>query len=152
LTIEENKEEKIKLKPEWKPVSLCGVVGFFEDSNLSRVAFGGYIKVIEKEGKFKGELIDTYGPSEIEGSLKGNRLMFKKKYTFRPKERPDKIIEYNLEKTESGHFEGEFSVSGISTFRGRAKIWIYKIEENAYWVVAGPPIPESKTEEVYKKG
>jgi hypothetical protein len=152
LTIEEVKKEKIKLEPAWKPISLYGVVGFFEDSSLGKVAFGGYIKVMEEKGKIRGELIDAYGPSKIEGSLRNNRLRFKKEYIFRSKERPDKIIEYNLEKTESGHFEGEFSVPEISTFQGKVKIWIFKIEEDAYWIVAGPPILEDKIEEVYKKG
>ena len=146
--VEEFREEILKKKPEWKRVDLYGIAGIFDDPDArSKMAFGGYIKVIKEDGEFHGELIDTYGPSEIRGVLKEDTITFQKEYTLK---QHLSDIKYNLKRTDNGHFKGNCLISNpILGVEIEAELSIFLLNEDAYSVIAGPPLPKDIVKRAY---
>jgi len=141
--VKEVREEILEKKPK---VDLYGIAGIFDDPDArSKIAFGGYIKVLD--GEFHGELIDTYGPSEIRGVLKGDTIAFQKEYTLK---QHLSDIEYNLKRTDNGHFRGNCLISNlILRVEIEAELSIFLLNEDAHFVVAGPPLPKDMVKRFY---
>ena len=150
MTEKDSSGEEIQSEPDWKPVSLYGIVGFFTQAGIGDMAFGGYLKVIQEDGSAVGELIDTYGPSRTFGSLKDNKLELTKEYTLRRKERPDKTFEYVLERVNGNFFEGHFSSPALPGLEFAVQLWLFEAMQNAYDVATGPPHPIEKAEKLYR--
>jgi|SRR3989344_441870 len=89
---------------------IYSITGFYQDLP-SYSPFGGLF--ILDDNVFQGNLIDRWGPSDIDGGLDEESIRFQKKYDSRAD-----LINYFFTKGENGLWVGEYR--GIETGRGNA--------------------------------
>ncbi len=123
----------------WIDITLYSITGWFaqlfNDSQISAVAFGGYMKVAADDGSLIGMLIDTAGGSEISGFLSEENLLFSKRYFFPHITKGS--IEYEFKKGKNGLWEGIYIVEGYSVDDDRVVCKLSPVIENAFGIVAG---------------
>ena len=114
------------------PVRLYGIAGWFFDwGSKTPFSFGGYFKQGDNDGLIDGQLIDSYGASQIGGRMTDDSLKFGKKYTDR-----DNIIHYKFKK-QGDFWIGEYD--GIFSDSGEAKCLTTLLEEDAFVIACGLP-------------
>lgn len=124
--------------PQWREIVMYGITGWMSSEFIdgeNAVQFGGYFKRDPKDNTIVGQLIDIFGQSFIEGTLKlrEKQFYFIKTYEGRPVIRP--VIEYSL-KREEKLWKGNYSMSmyeggGI----GKAEAMITKFHNNAFGII-----------------
>ncbi|RLC37567.1 hypothetical protein DRH29_01725 [candidate division Kazan bacterium] len=123
----------------WDDVTIYAITGWMSQSWDGRddfaVAFGGYFKLLEKEGALKGQIVDQWGTAIINGTLKGDTLLFDKHYDFlaTPITYP-LIISFNLTKEADGHWRGTYQMSGGLHGNGTVECIVEAAIPNAFGV------------------
>jgi len=127
----------------WRRSTLYSIGGWMSSwYELDRIecgtAFGGYFRLDESEGHIEGEIIDTFGPSKIEGILEKDTLIFQKKYLEEALlQAVLGIINYRFEKVKVGdNWKGRFKTAKGSI--GRAECKILPVVKEAFGLVIGP--------------
>ena len=119
------------MEPEKRDV--YGITGFFVQGS-NQYYFGGFFST-EKEvdffGKeFRGDLIDHFGMSDIQGKLINSSLIFDKKYNDR-----QDIIHYDFKMNENRLWVGNYSSSNKSVGNGIAICRTHLDFENVNFII-----------------
>lgn len=120
---------------EKRDVKLYGIAGWISQPEIIEcAAFGGYFRYDPLDKKvLDGQLIDCWGSSSIEGRFDEKTLSFTKWYDKRRYS-----IDY-LFHLKDGAWEGVYA--SLPTGTGRAKCKIFLIEEDAFQIACGSPVP-----------
>ena len=86
------------------------ITGFFRQLARGDNPFGGFLEVNQEDKTLTGMLVDKYGASTVQGTLKDDTLAFEKRYANRPP------ISYRLQKDKHDVYSGSFD--GIQTGAG----------------------------------
>lgn len=121
-----------------KDCDLHSIYGWFSDPVLTHepvaVAFSGYFRLFKLRPEcgfiHDGQMIDTYGPSEIDGTMNTDEMAFQKTYEGR-----DYPISYRFKKN-NGIWIGEYESPRLEGVHP-AKAAVSLLEEDAFAIACG---------------